>query len=207
VSRGGPEDWGRMTKIHSQEQLLDAAAKVFGEKGYDAARLEDIAAEVGVLQGSLYYHIGSKAGLYRLVRQRRFVEIASRIDEISRSSASPQEKLRSAMHAHLAYLERFLPEARHWAMNPAETRKTRTAREAREDQQMTSALRASWRRIIEDGIEAGEIRNYVSPSVVVLSIQGMMMWVANWYEPGGPHTIEEIADQQADLVWSGLTAP
>jgi AcrR family transcriptional regulator len=33
-----------MTKIRNQDQLLDAAAKVFSEKGYDAARLEDIAA-------------------------------------------------------------------------------------------------------------------------------------------------------------------
>jgi len=196
-----------MTKIHSQEQLLEAAAKVFGEKGYEAARLEDIAAEVGVLQGSLYYHIGSKAGLYRRVRQRRFMEIAARIDEISRSEAEPRERLTSAIHAHLAYLERFLPEARHWAMNPSEARKARSDKEAQEDHQMTSELRASWRRIIEDGIERGELRQDLSSSVVVLSIQGMMMWVANWYQPDGPHTIEEIADQQAELVWTGLAAP
>ena len=196
-----------MTKIRNQEQLLEAAAKVFGEKGYDATRIEDIAAEVGVLQGSIYYHIGSKAGLYRLVRQRRFMEIAMTIEEISRSSAPPREKLRSAMHAHLAYLERFLPEARNWLTNPSETRTSRTAKEAEEDRRMTAGLRASWRRIIEDGIEAGVIRNGVSPSVAVLSIQGMMMWVANWYEPGGPQTIDEIADQQAELVWNGLATP
>src|SRR6187402_1620089 len=100
-----------MTKIHSQEQLLEAAAKVFGEKGYDAARLEDIAAEVGVLQGSLYYHIGSKAGLYRLVRKRRFLEIAARIEEIAETPGPAADKLRTAMHAHLDYLVRFLPEA------------------------------------------------------------------------------------------------
>jgi TetR/AcrR family transcriptional regulator, cholesterol catabolism regulator len=196
-----------MTKIHSQEQLLDAAAKVFGKKGYEAARLEDIAAELGVLQGSLYYHVGSKAHLYRLVRQRRFMELATRIEDISQSPAPPRDKLRAAMHAHLSHLERFLPEARSWMTDTSQTRKTRTGKEAREDRRMTAALRANWRRIIEDGIEAGVIRRDVDPSVAVLSIQGMMMWVANWYEPRGPQTMAEIAEQQAALVWSGLATP
>jgi AcrR family transcriptional regulator len=195
-----------MTKIRSQEQLLDAAAKVFGEKGYDAARLEDIAAEVGVLQGSLYYHIGSKASLYRLVRRRRFLEIAARIEDISRSSATTEEKLRTAIAAHLDYLQRHLPEARSWMTNPSESRRTRTEGEAAEDRRMTADLRASWRRIIDGGIRSGEIRDDVVASVAVLSIQGMMMWVANWYSPGGGQTIDEIAEQQADLVWRGLAA-
>jgi TetR/AcrR family transcriptional regulator, cholesterol catabolism regulator len=159
-----------------------------------------------VLQGSLYYHVGSKAHLYRLVRQRRFLEIAARIDEISRSEAPAQEKLRMAMHAHLAHLERFLPEARSWMTNPTETRKKRTKKEAAEDRKMTADLRASWRRIVEGGLAAGDIRADVDPSLAVLSIQGMMMWVANWYSPGGPHTIEEIADQQAEIAWRGLAA-
>ncbi len=195
-----------MTKIRSREQLVDAAAKVFAAKGYDAARLEDIAAEVGVLQGSLYYHVGSKAHLYRLVRQRRFVEIATRLDDISRTEAPAQEKLRLAVQAHLLHLARFLPEARSWMTNPAETRKARTTEEAAEDRKMTAGVRASWRRIINDGMAAGEIRSDVDPSLTVLSIQGMMMWVANWYRPGGSRSIEEIADHQAELIWSALRA-
>ena len=44
-------------------EILDAAAVVFSEKGYRAARIEDIAAGVGILKGSLYYYIESKEDL------------------------------------------------------------------------------------------------------------------------------------------------
>jgi AcrR family transcriptional regulator len=44
-------------------EVLEAAAAVFAEKGYPAARIEDIAARVGILKGSLYYYIESKEDL------------------------------------------------------------------------------------------------------------------------------------------------
>ena len=44
-------------------EILEAAGEVFHEKGYQAARIEDIAARVGILKGSLYYYIESKEDL------------------------------------------------------------------------------------------------------------------------------------------------
>ena len=44
-------------------EVLEAAAAVFQEKGYQAARIEDIATRVGILKGSLYYYIESKEDL------------------------------------------------------------------------------------------------------------------------------------------------
>jgi AcrR family transcriptional regulator len=43
--------------------VVDAAAKVFQEKGFAAASLEDIAVEVGMRKGSLYHYINSKEDL------------------------------------------------------------------------------------------------------------------------------------------------
>src|SRR5947209_1756557 len=94
----------QMTKIRSQDQLLDAAEKVFSQKGYDATRLEDIAAELGVLQGSLYYHIESKAGLLRLLRRRRMSRVIERMSEVASSDDSPREKLRRAVYAQMRAL-------------------------------------------------------------------------------------------------------
>jgi AcrR family transcriptional regulator len=44
-------------------EILDAAGQIFNEKGYQAARIEDIAGRVGILRGSLYYYIDSKEDL------------------------------------------------------------------------------------------------------------------------------------------------
>src|SRR5438552_6852873 len=46
-----------------REQILDAAAKVFGEKGFAGASIRDIAREVGVTEGLLYHYFESKEQL------------------------------------------------------------------------------------------------------------------------------------------------
>ena len=50
-----------------ERTILDAAAKVFAEKGYDGARVDEIAAEAGMNKAMLYYRIGDKEELYRRV--------------------------------------------------------------------------------------------------------------------------------------------
>ena len=44
-------------------EVLEAAARVFHEKGYESTSIQDIADAVGILKGSLYYYITSKEDL------------------------------------------------------------------------------------------------------------------------------------------------
>ena len=58
----------RRTKEDSQQtrfELLHVAVKVFNEKGYSSARLEDIAKEAGVTRGAIYHHFGGKAEIFK----------------------------------------------------------------------------------------------------------------------------------------------
>jgi AcrR family transcriptional regulator len=52
-----------VTATETRERLLKAAAAVFAERGYDGARVADIAAAAGVSNGAMYAHFGSKAEL------------------------------------------------------------------------------------------------------------------------------------------------
>jgi AcrR family transcriptional regulator len=52
-----------VTATETRERLLKAAAVVFAERGYDGARVADIAAAAGVSNGAMYAHFGSKAEL------------------------------------------------------------------------------------------------------------------------------------------------
>src|ERR1700677_3900844 len=52
------------------EEIVEAATGVFGEKGFRAATLQDIASKVGMLRGSLYYYIEGKEDLvFEIVRR------------------------------------------------------------------------------------------------------------------------------------------
>jgi len=58
------------------ERLLDAAEQAFA-RGYDAARLEDIAAAAGIRRPSLLYHFPSKDSLYAAVVRRTFARLGA----------------------------------------------------------------------------------------------------------------------------------
>jgi AcrR family transcriptional regulator len=70
-------------------EVVRAAVEVFDERGYQAATLEDIAARVGLLKGSLYYYIDSKEDLLYAALRRAHEQGLSFAQEDSATSALP----------------------------------------------------------------------------------------------------------------------
>lgn len=194
-----------MTKIHSKQQLVEAAARVFEEKGYAATRIEDIAAELGILQGSLYYHVGSKAALHRMVVRHHLRRLISGLDAIVGSTAEPAEKLRSAILGHLTTIERHLVEAPDWFSDP--TRSADVAdEEVAEHRELVLRYRAGWAGIVEEGIAGGAIAAGTDATAVAISLISMCDYVSYWFRPDGSKRIEEIAALQHEIAWSGIAA-
>ena len=64
-----PKSWTRRKQARPSE-ILDAALSVFAEKGFAAARMEDIAARAGVTKGTIYLYFPSKEEVFKsLARQ------------------------------------------------------------------------------------------------------------------------------------------
>jgi AcrR family transcriptional regulator len=67
-----------MSKVsESKEKLLTAAIQAFGAGGFEAASLDDIAAQAGVTKGSLYHHFESKRGLFEAVYRKELARQVS----------------------------------------------------------------------------------------------------------------------------------
>ena len=78
----------------TRKQLMDAGLRVFGSKGYAAARLSDIASDAGVTRGAVYWHFGSKKGLmFAILREMAnpYIQIAV---EVLNSDIEPGPKIR-----------------------------------------------------------------------------------------------------------------
>lgn len=54
-------------RIETQRLLIDSATRLFGERGYEATSLEDIAHDCGLTTGPIYHYYGSKKELFRAV--------------------------------------------------------------------------------------------------------------------------------------------
>lgn len=191
-----------MTKIRDREQLLDAAAKVFAEKGFDAARLEDIAAELGVLQGSLYYHVASKADLLILVQRRRHLAIKARMECIAASELPPREKLAAALREHLRHLDEFFPESAEWFTEPAQTRLSENG--YKESRAISRAYVDVCEGILRQGVDAGEFRAEIDTHVAIRGVIGMCNWLPRWYRKDGRLSIDEISETFIQMVLGGL---
>lgn len=76
------------------ETILDAAAKVFAEKGFDGARVDELARASGVNKATLYYQIGDKEALYHAVLEQVFRRTADEAETALKGIDDPEEQIR-----------------------------------------------------------------------------------------------------------------
>jgi TetR/AcrR family transcriptional regulator len=86
-----------MAKRHldrdSRAQIFRAATAEFAERGFDAAGVDRIAAKAHVNKAMIYYHFGSKLGLYLEVLRDMLGAVATRVRAIADGPGTPQAKL------------------------------------------------------------------------------------------------------------------
>ncbi|MEV0245904.1 TetR/AcrR family transcriptional regulator [Nocardia sp. NPDC050712] len=103
-----------------QEEILDAAVKVFARKGFAASRIEDVAAEAGIAKGSVYLYFESRNALLAGVFDSYAGKAAGVLAELG--SGSPLERLRRLITGAVAMLAAHPDHARVlldvWASNP-----------------------------------------------------------------------------------------
>jgi AcrR family transcriptional regulator len=82
-------------------QLLDAAAKLFCERGFHATSMRDIAKAVDMLSGSIYYHFDSKEAMLLAVYAEGARRIGQLVDRAIERETDPWKRLEAASAAHL----------------------------------------------------------------------------------------------------------
>jgi AcrR family transcriptional regulator len=95
----------RMTGAQRREQLLDVGREIFGQKGYDAASIEEVAARADVSKPVVYEHFGGKEGLYAVVVDRELQLLLDRFTSALSSPGHPRELLERAALVLLDYIE------------------------------------------------------------------------------------------------------
>jgi len=76
------------------DMILDRTAEVFAEKGFDGARVDELARAAGVNKATLYYQIGDKEALYHAVLERAFRHTADEIETALHGSQDCEEQIR-----------------------------------------------------------------------------------------------------------------
>lgn len=77
----------------SNDDILDIAAAAFAEKGFEGARVDEIAKAADVNKATLYYRIGDKDALYAAVLERIFYAKGTRLQKMLQTVADPEERI------------------------------------------------------------------------------------------------------------------
>lgn len=89
----------------TRQDLLAAALTVFSRKGYEAARLEDIAEIAGVTRGAIYFHFDNKAGLFMALVEDASALGGQAIDQAVKQGGSFAEIIERILVNTLGLLE------------------------------------------------------------------------------------------------------
>jgi AcrR family transcriptional regulator len=77
------------------DEILDAALAVFNEKGFEAARVDDIASKASLSKGAIYLYFDSKEALLRGLIEREVAPVAQRIKSLAEAGdADPKTTLK-----------------------------------------------------------------------------------------------------------------
>ncbi|MCY3559685.1 MAG: TetR/AcrR family transcriptional regulator [bacterium] len=185
---------------HRQQEVLDAAARMFHEKGYEATSIQDIAEEVGILKGSLYYYIETKEDLLFGVIKQAYDAALSLIESLEGREGGALELIEALAHGHAeVFATTFVQSSVFFREFRALSRERQdTIREAGDvyNRFLVSQIRR--------GQRSGEIASEINPRLAAIGIIGMMNSMAFWYRPDGPATAAQIGREFARLAVGGL---
>lgn len=193
----------RKTAPAKEQEIIAAAASLFKKKGYRATTLEDIAAAVGMLKGSLYYYIRSKEELLYLVVRDPIRQAYNNLEEIANSDAPVTDKITQAIANHIAIFHHHYPHIAvylHDFHNLMQKLQDNSIETPKEYQQLLAQL-------LQQGVDSGELRSDLDVTVAGYAILGMCNWMYRWYKPEGLMSAEAIANVFTKLVLEGLQQP
>jgi len=196
---GGAAATGPAEAVNRRAELVQTAARLFRERGFDATNIRDIAHGVGMRSGSVFYHFENKHELLMAVMEQGLRLGLDRIEAALVEPLPPAERFRRLVRAHYGILHDsgsdFIAVMLYdWRALPAAYRRRIVGLKDRYD--------AVWQAVIDDLHAAGQLR--ADPRLARLIILGGINFSATWYRPRARTAqrvdLDRLADQTAALV-------
>lgn len=183
----------------TRNEILDASAQIFSQKGYHGTSMQDIALAVNLQKASLYHHVSSKQEILFDLLNRGLDILIARVEEAVDEPGSPDERLRKATCAYLSTMTEYQDLASVLLLE------YRSLEPDYHDRHIPRRDRFEqiWRDLIQEGVKVG-IFTCDHPSLSARALLGVMNWTVTWFRSDGPMSAEDIADQISNLFLMGL---
>ena len=198
-----PDTTGDRTPTFDKKRihLLEAAARVFSEVGYDKASMRRIAAAAKLSLAGVYHYVAGKEELLYWIQLHTFDSLLRGLDSSLEGVVGPRQRLGAAVRNHV----------RHFGENMAELKVCARELESLEGeayddvQNRRRAYFEAVRALVKD-LRPGHGAP-IDSWLATANLFGMLNWFYQWYNAeSSPVSLDDLAAQQTALFLDGYTA-
>lgn len=193
---------GRPKSVKRREEIIAAATRLFDAQGYVNTSLDDIAKAIGIKREGLYYYFRNRAEILLSIIEPQSKALIAGLEQIvDDADLDARGKIEAAIRNHLVRFDRYCLEMT-VSLRDGFLEDAGATRERMND--IWRRYEALWESIIADGIAGGRFRRIGEPKMIAFGVLGMCNWLARWYDPAGPTSVDDLCQTYASLVTEGL---
>jgi len=194
--RRTPRDEARQARTGVYRQhILEAAERVFAERGFEAAKVQEISQLAGLSMGTIYAIFPSKHDLHRAILEVRGQELLGLARAVAARRLPPREALRALIEvyvdyfvAHPAFLRMHLRSGTSWAMSPSPG----TDEQIEKWREIHELQAEVFRRGIAEGVFVKEDPGYLARMFTVMDQVLLSDWVAGGMKAGCEELVRRL---------------
>jgi TetR/AcrR family fatty acid metabolism transcriptional regulator len=196
----------RDSRQDKRARILDAAVKVFAERGFFSSTVAEIARAAGVADGTIYLYFKSKDDLLLRLFEEKVTDLLDEAKVALAQEPDAPSRLRRFIQLHFALVEKnpelasvLVVELRNRAQFMALTRAS--------DRQKLAGYLDLIAQVVKDGQERGELDPSVSPGTAKRAIFGALDELTlGWLLSGRKTSLRKTAAEVSEWLVRGLLA-
>ncbi len=183
-------------------EILETAARVICEKGYEGASIQDIAEACGLTKAGLYHHIRSKEHLLLEIQNYGMDVFEEQVLNQVLPIPDPLERLKACMEKNILLVTHGWSKEvtiilHEHATLTGDARAQINARKKR----YVKFLETSF----AEAVRNGQLRP-VNPTVAAFAFLGMVLWIYKWFRPDGKIDAPTLVHEMQDILFGVLPA-
>ena len=181
-----------------KREILQAASTVFRRRGLHATGMRDIASELGMHAGNLYYYFSNKQELLAFCQEDTLAGLVELARAVEDSADSPDRKLRRLIVGHVERLNETTPGSlAHLDVEALEEPWRERIQEQRD------RYEEMIRRLLRQGTRSGHFQP-LDVDISTRALLGALNWTVKWYRGEGRKSATEIGEAFAHLFLNGI---
>ena len=183
----------------NRDEIIEAIAELFKEKGFHNASINDISERVGLKGGSLYYHIKSKEDALFKICAEGMNSYLAELEKIMVTDDAPKKKLKHIIDIHVDHFANNFPKA---VVSLIEFRALGDNYRKRYNEKRIT-IESYIKDVLRDGMDKGVFRKG-DIKLMSFAVLGMLNWMVVWYNPEGKWGPSKLKKEFTKMILSGI---